>query len=822
MGGSDTSKRRRHWPVRAIILVPLVLTTIGSLTVASPGVDASPATPSTSGPTPALWNVQVFLPNLATYPQAGYRLQHPSASQTTPLSGSETNPHPVKSLTTISCQKVGTGASCIALGTTPAGAPVILETDDSGLRWTFGKVPAAVSTLDAISCPSASQCFAAGGSGTAQHPVVLSTDDAGRSWSVMAIRNVSTFVNAPLDTISCPTTTFCVAGSRALVTNAKSGSFLAQTPLLLVMSHGAHQFVLPSWQQIGSLCCQGSRWGGFAEPGLPATIGAIACGSDSSCWLLGTVDAGTLMFLESTDGGIDWQPAGSTTLPPKAHDFSDGGAYLQCQGSLHCWGQWSLDYGLGGPTPTVPFSTSNGSNWIYETPPKAVSSFAAVSCVTSSECVAAGAGIAETTDGGRDWSADVPATDLGAVGSSALSDVSCVGFQQCWAVGSGAYGAFVIGTVAAPTTSAPSGLRLCAAGSLPSIGAPCRPGFALSSLSVAPTCWSQSSAATSAKAGATPSQSAERLEGESLSVAGSTPLGGLWGTLSVTPSCRGPAPMPDTSSIVLQDLDGSAYFEAGVRYLQPTFSRPEGSDAFFVEFRDGGRGDSPLSYAPAGSRPVASPAGKETPFTDVTWFDPLTAGTIGVGLRVARSTNGALDYSVEFNGSPPATTTPSSFPFARPLFAFSCPRSSAGSGGACAPVDSGLAGPLDTVDILDSAPPTAQMPGSCEIPMAFGSLHVEQGAWEPLPQPSAAVSTTGSTLAWDDELGAWTVPAASLAGAVPPLSRLALFAQDWAGSGPGANRLPVAAWSVQNTSSGSDTSLTMTDQPCDTWAGIPP
>jgi hypothetical protein len=106
--------------------------------------------------------------------------------------------------------------------------------------------------------------------------------------------------------------------------------------------------------------------------------------------------------------------------------------------------------------------------------------------------------------------------------------------------------------------------------------------------------------------------------------------------------------------------------------------------------------------------------------------------------------------------------------------------------------------------------------------MAFGSLHVEQAGWKPLPQPSVAVSTTGSTLAWDDGLGAWTVPAASLTGTVPPLSRLVLYAQDWAGSGPGANRLPVSAWSVQDTSSGSDSSLTMIDEPCDTWAGIPP
>jgi photosystem II stability/assembly factor-like uncharacterized protein len=808
--------------VRARFVGPLVLTVIGSLTVASPQSLASPAVPGVAGPTQALWNVQVFLPNLATYPQVGYRLPRPSAGLTTPLSGHETNPHPVSSLTTISCQEVGAEATCIALGTTPAGAPVIVETDDSGLRWTFGKVPASVSKLDAVSCPAADRCFVAGASGTEQYPVVLSTDDGGRSWSVVAIRNVGTFAHAPLDTISCPTTTFCVAGSSALVTNAKSGSFLAQTPLVLVMSRGSDEFVLPSWQQIGSLCCQGSRWGGFAEPGLPASIGAIACGSESSCWLLGTVDAGTLMFLESTDGGIEWKPAPAATLPPKARDFSDGGAYLQCRDSLHCWGQWSVDYGLGGSTPEVPFSTSNGNDWVYETPPKAVSTFAAVSCVTTSECVAAGAGIAESSDGGSSWSADVPAGDLGAVGASGLSDVSCVQSDQCWAVGAGNSGAFVIGTVPAPATLTSTRLPQCAAGSLPAIGAPCRPEFALSSLSVAPTCWGETSATTSPSTQSTSSQSAERLEGESLSMSGSTPLAGLWGTLSVTPSCRGPASAPETSSILLQDLDGSAWFETGIRYLQPTAGRPQGSDAFFVEFQDGGRGASPLSYAPAGSRTATTPTGKETPFTDVTWFDPLTAGSIGVGLEVARARNGTVDYSVDFNGTPPATTASSSFPFSRPVFAFSCPASSAGSGGACAPAASGLAGPLDTVDLLDSAPSAAQMPGSCEVPMAFGSLHVEQAGWKPLPQPSVAVSTTGSTLAWDDGLGAWTVPAASLTGTVPPLSRLVLYAQDWAGSGPGANRLPVSAWSVQDTSSGSDSSLTMIDEPCDTWAGIPP
>jgi hypothetical protein len=114
------------------------------------------------------------------------------------------------------------------------------------------------------------------------------------------------------------------------------------------------------------------------------------------------------------------------------------------------------------------------------------------------------------------------------------------------------------------------------------------------------------------------------------------------------------------------------------------------------------------------------------------------------------------------------------------------------------------------------------MPGSCEVPMSFGSVHVERHGWQPLPQPSVAVATDGSTLGWDAKLGGWVVPPATLQPVAAYLSHMVVYAQDWAGAQPTSHLLPVAAWSVQDTTSAQTTSITMQDQPCDTWTGIPP
>jgi hypothetical protein len=633
------------------------------------------------------------------------------------------------------------------------------------------------------------------------------------------IRGANRWPAAPLDTISCLTATFCLAGAKALVTNAQSAHFTADTPLLLVLSPGSDEFVLPPWNTMGSLCCQGTKWLGAGEAGLPGSVASVACATTSLCWLVGDNQGNTLMFFESTNGGITWRPVtGSITSPPGEQPHDDSGAFLHCSDGLHCWTQLDLYSGLGGGSTALPYATTDGRNWSFESPPTSVGSFADISCVTTSDCTAAGAGIADSTNGGRTWSADVPETDLASVGSQSLTGVSCVASDQCWAVGAGNYGAFVIGT-AATTAPSPleSSLPKCSAGSLPAIGSPCVPEFALSSLSVAPTCLS--GAATDA----TPvSADKPRLEGESVSTSGASSLAGVWADLSVAPACRRATSGSSSSSIIWQDFDGSTYLQAGIRYLQPTPGRPEGADSFFVEFQDGGSGSTPSSYAVAGSGTDATPSGKEIPFTDVSWLEPLSGGSVGLGLVAKPAAGGTVDYSVDFNGSPAATTGPASFPFGLPVFGFTCGSSSAGTGGACAPPATGVPGPLDTVDLLNAASSASEMPGSCEVPMTFSSVHIDRQGWRPLPEPSVGAGTNGSSLAWDPKLDAWVVPRAGLQPSAPYLSHLALFAQDWAGSAPTSIHLPPSAWTVQVSATGTSTSITMQDQPCDTWAGVPP
>ena len=112
------------------------------------------------------------------------------------------------------------------------------------------------------------------------------------------------------------------------------------------------------------------------------------------------------------------------------------------------------------------------------------------------------------------------------------------------------------------------------------------------------------------------------------------------------------------------------------------------------------------------------------------------------------------------------------------------------------------------------------MPGSCAVPLDFSDIQVEHGAWVGFDQ-LPAVSTQGTSYAFDPSLGAWDLAAKDVSGLVPTLSRAELYAQDGSGSGPAGGSAVAGAWQVQNSSTSAVTGVSMSDQPCDTWAGVP-
>ena len=283
--------------------------------------------------------------------------------------------------------------------------------------------------------------------------------------------------------------------------------------------------------------------------------------------------------------------------------------------------------------------------------------------------------------------------------------------------------------------------------------------------------------------------------------------------------CRDASGVPASSSLVLQDLDGSAFFQVGIRYEAATPDDPNGSDEIFTELEDGGSGAHPGSYEFAGSSSASHPV----PFTDVTWLEPLATTELQVGLTETNASAGGTEYSVDLYApqqpvagsatSPPPTT----FPFAGPAeFVFSCGAGGLGPTGSCSQGERGSPGPFDTVDLVNEVgSPGSPMPGSCADPLNFSDVQIDRGGWVSLP-PLPGVSTSGTSYSYDEALGAWVLSAKDVSGLVPTLSQAELYAQDGSGRAE-----PAGAWQVQNSSSSSVTGVAMSDQPCDTWAGVP-
>lgn len=71
--------------------------------------------------------------------------------------------------------------SCSALVCIAVGGS-ILATTDAGTTWTNHNLPAGVTSLDGVSCPSLSDCVAVGDDNSG-HGVIVATTDGGTTWT---------------------------------------------------------------------------------------------------------------------------------------------------------------------------------------------------------------------------------------------------------------------------------------------------------------------------------------------------------------------------------------------------------------------------------------------------------------------------------------------------------------------------------------------------------------------------------------------------------------------------------------------------------------
>ena len=136
----------------------------------------------------------------------------PPAAATTPHWQTTASYQPLTNVRAVSCATSisPSSATCVAVGDDGGQVASIIVTNDGGSTWSRSSPPVGVSTLSTVSCPSASVCYAGGGSG------IMKSPDGGATWSVQD----SGF---PTESISCFTIDECTAvgGSRIVKDNGR-------------------------------------------------------------------------------------------------------------------------------------------------------------------------------------------------------------------------------------------------------------------------------------------------------------------------------------------------------------------------------------------------------------------------------------------------------------------------------------------------------------------------------------------------------------------------------------------------------------------------
>ena len=110
---------------------------------------------------------------------------------------------PLANVNAVSCAPSATASSatCVAVGDDGGNVASVIVTQDGGTTWSDSTLPAGVTTLSTVSCPSSAVCYAGGGAG------IMKSSDGGASWTIQD----SSF---PPQSISCFTIDECTAVRR--------------------------------------------------------------------------------------------------------------------------------------------------------------------------------------------------------------------------------------------------------------------------------------------------------------------------------------------------------------------------------------------------------------------------------------------------------------------------------------------------------------------------------------------------------------------------------------------------------------------------------
>jgi hypothetical protein len=302
-----------------------------------------------------------------------------------------------------------TTTNCTAAG--GSGNPVAEEWN--GSAWSAETIPQPASgSLQALSCTAAANCVAVG---NASH-ATLAEEWNGTGWSIQLTSNPQAPPDPQFTGVSCPVAASCIAVGQ--YTADVGTSVGTQVPLG------------EAWD--------GTNWGQQTFPAAVVDdnlISGVSCSTATSCMAVGP--AVPIQDGPATElwNGTSWSLPPSPALAGLGNDGALSG--VSCPGVTCMAVGYAYNYNLG-PAADAPLGDLwNGSSWTLQTIPAPAggnpSALSSVSCPTTTDCTAVGyEGPSEPF--AENWNGTIWTVQT-TPGTGALTGVSCPNTNLCWAVG---------------------------------------------------------------------------------------------------------------------------------------------------------------------------------------------------------------------------------------------------------------------------------------------------------------------------------------------------------------------------------------------------
>jgi hypothetical protein len=346
---------------------------------------------------------------------------------------------------------------CVAIGQVQNGSattPKASILSSTGSSWATITPPSGLTELNALACPSTTQCYGVGDSSSDTGMAVSATLSGG----VWNFTSLPTPASTELSSITCPSTTQCLATGYTLAGSVRTGVLLSfnGTTWSTVTTSGVTNLtsvVCPTTTACTLVGTNGSTpelytFVPTVAPAMPTftpvtlspapkTLNAVTCPqSATTCFVTGATSAAATAAWFTANNGSTWASVSSI-----ASGFTVLGTPV-CTSSTACLIPANSTGASGANGTVLSLTQTVGPTWTAATPPASFPSsqwISAVSCV-STTCFAAGQSayavdsplptLAVTSGGGTWTSVSLP----GSVTQNALYGVGCGSFG-CVAVG---------------------------------------------------------------------------------------------------------------------------------------------------------------------------------------------------------------------------------------------------------------------------------------------------------------------------------------------------------------------------------------------------